>query len=447
LKQEKMLLPASLTTLSVIALLIFLSSPTAKASIVYRPASAGWSTTYYSLNRAMIVNNSAQVTESLTYQASTGRVVVSNLFPTSYTTSLAMSTGINDQSISYSGKTLPSEALSNSTFGTFGLLTDLNSDNIIWAAIGLFPPTPTSACAAASIDTTLNKYTNVYDFSSFKNKTTGCLVDDVYVTTANGASNMLYATDFFGYAIYKANLMTGVTSSLNHDQSLLCAGYSNPNGCLGDTTNGPNGIVMYTDSNGNDWLLISVTPNRLVKMDPVSGNGTVVNPGPNTAANALQYLDGMTLYFAGINSVLYAASGTAPTGALQVLTSTDDWTTFELRQVLNMNCNDQSATGIRQAGNSYLIGLCNNNFNPGKSLVNVVPDFVSMQPIAYSVQTVNFTNLVPESFSYDPNKNMVIFGSQMKGGLTGFPYNNMDGTVINYEVSDAYTYVASGNSK
>jgi hypothetical protein len=106
-----------------------------------------------------------------------------------------------------------------------------------------------------------------------------------------------------------------------------------------------------------------------------------------------------------------------------------------------MNCNDPSATAIRQAEKSFLIGLCNNNFAPGQSLVNIVPNFVNMLPISNAIQTVEFPDLDPESFSYDPSSNMVILGSQNGGGLIGFPYNNLDGVTIDYPQSVAYTYV------
>ncbi len=446
-----MLVPAIVVSVSLIFALLLVNSPQGESTGVFRPPSAGWSTTYFSLTRAMMLNNSAQLTESLTYQASTGRVIVSNMLASSNTTGFTLSTAINGQIVtaSLSGNSLYPVGESTSTFGTFGLFADPVSDNIVWAGVGLFFPTATSACAAEGIDTTTRKTVAFYDFSPYKNTATNCVVDDVYVSSSSGVSDYLYATDFFGYRIYKVDLSTDAVSVLSSSQALLCTGYGTANGCLGVTMNGPNGITMYVDKKGAQWLLISLSPNGLVKMNPSTGAGTAVTPGPSTSATALQYLDGMSMYMpsstsAYLNSVLYAASGTDPTGALLVMTSTDQWSTFELRQVLNMNCNDPSATAIRPAGSSYLLGLCNNNFVPGVSLVNIVPGFTGLQPIAMTAEFFTYNNLVPESFGYDPNRNMLVFGSQSSGGLRGFPYNNLDGDVINYQQSASHTYVAPG---
>lgn len=126
------------------------------------------------------------------------------------------------------------------------------------------------------------------------------------------------------------------------------------------------------------------------------------------------------------------------------MTSVDDWATYEVRAVYSANCNDASVTAVRLAGD-YAIVLCNNNFVPGLSLVNVIEDVDESNPIASTVENVVYTNMLPESFDYDPNRNMLVFGSQSTGAIRGFPYNNQDDIVITYPSSAAYTYIASGN--
>lgn len=186
------------------------------------------------------------------------------------------------------------EFLSNSSYGTFGLIVDPNDNSLVWAAVSLDPPSSTTACAIQAASTDTNTVTGFYDFSALQDTELGCVVDDVAVQSSAGLSVAVYATDFFGYRVYKLDLTSGNKTLLNNDTSLLCTSY--PTGCDGTSTNGPNGIVLYSDTQGKDWLLVGVSPNRLVKMDPISGNASIVQPGPNTPSGALQFLDGMSLY-------------------------------------------------------------------------------------------------------------------------------------------------------
>lgn len=156
---------------------------------------------------------------------------------------------------------------------------------------------------------------------------------------------------------------------LNSDVSLLCGG----SGCSGSTYDGPNGIALYTDVAGDKWLLIAIPPARLVKLNALTGVGAVITAGDNTALNAIYNLDGITLYDLGpYNSVLYAVGKVPGTqGTIQALTSTDEWSTFDLRVVYNANCADQSDTAVRTANDDVVL-LCNNNFNYGTMYVNVL---------------------------------------------------------------------------
>jgi hypothetical protein len=406
----------------------------------YRSPSSGWSTQYLSASPAMEIDNSNQISESIVYQASTGRVLISNMNFYSNTTGIIFSTGINGQVVKSSGSSIYNEFPSGA-YGTFGLVTDPIDDSLIWAAVGKFPANDTSACAIQSASTTTNSVVDYFDFFTYKNPTLPCLVDDLTVQTSGGSSVVVYATDFNGYRIYKLDIQTGTQSVLNSNTTLLCSGY--PSDCTNGATNGPNGITMYTDINGDDWLLIGVSPNRLVKMDPTTGDATIVQPGPNTPPNALNRLDGISLYGYSRDAVLYGAGSNQPNGTVQVMTSTDDWSTYEVRAVFSATCNDESDTAVRLAGD-YAIVLCNNNFYPGLSLVNVLSDLSTKNPIAANVEEFSYSYMLPEGFDYDPNRNMLVFGSQSDGGIRGFPYNNLDDNYISYPATSVYTYVAPG---
>ena len=191
------------------------------------------------------------------------------------------------------------------------------------------------------------------------------------------------------------NLTSGEQSVLNNDQTLLCGSLI----CTSTTSNGPNGIVLYIDSAGLKWLLIAVVPNRLIKMNSITGEATIIQPGVNTPPNPIYNLDGMSLYDQGpVNSVLYAVGKVPNTqGTVQVLTSTDEWATFDLRQVYSSNCEDQSDTAVRLAKTSVLT-LCNNAFAVGTDYVTVLSS-VASNPIATTLEVLNFPNMIPESFS------------------------------------------------
>lgn len=236
------------------------------------------------------------------------------------------------------------------------------------------------------------------------------------------------------------NLTTGEQSILNNNQSLLCGGTI----CTGSTSNGPNGIVLYTDASNIKWLLIVVVPNRLIKMNTRTGDATVIEPGINTPQNAIYNLDGMTLFDQGSrDSVLYAV-GKVPEsqGTVQVLTSTDEWSTFELRQVYNANCADQSDTAVRMAGSTVLT-LCNNNFAVGIDYITVL-NSVGGNPIASTLEVINFPSMVPESFTYDPNRNMLVVGSLSDGTIRGVPFNSLGEGAITYDARTMHTYIPSG---
>lgn len=410
---------------------------------VYRSASTGWMQSYVSFTPAMEVRTATQIPESMTFQSSTGRVLLSNINTQSNTTGIYLATGINNQIVQYNS--LSTEYTSPASFGTFGLQIDANTPDILWAGCGIHYPTPTSTCAIAKINTTTHQISTFYDFSNLKNSSTGCLVDDLVVYSTNGVSKTIYATDIYGYRIYKVDITSGVSSVLSSSRSLLCSGYHS-NECNGHDFNGPNGIVLYTDKSNKLWLLISVSPNQLVKMDTTTGAGSIVTAGPNTPRNALQGLDGMTMYNNGyLNSVLYAVGKTAPSGTIQVLTSVNQWSTYEVRTVLNATCNDASNPAVRFSS-TYLLTLCNNNFQPNLAYVNTFMNYMAKLPIANEIQSVTYNFMSPESFAYDIVNNRVVFGSQKDGSIRGFPYNNLDNIVMNYHSADVHTYVAGGTN-
>jgi hypothetical protein len=395
------------------------------------------------MRRSMALDNMNQITESLTYQTTTGLIILSNIIGNSNITGLSLASGVSGRAAVFSGATLPLQG-SSGPQGTFGIVSDPTDDRLVWAGEGAFPATNVSACSVGQYDTVSKQRLQMYNFSALKNNVTYCTPNDIVITTREGVTEM-YVSDFSGYRIYKADMETAKVSIFSEDLSLLCTA-SDPSGCTGGPlTIGPNGMALYIDAKDKQHLLVAVSPNRLVKFSLDTPHaGAIVSPGLSSAANALEFMDGITLYTpqdkGSRNSVLYVASGTEPTGALLVITSVDEWKTFELRQVLNFSCSDSSATAIRIAA-EHLIGLCNNGFSPGRSLINTVPNFASSVPIAKTIQFMEDPNLVPESFGYDPNRNMLIMGSFRDGGIYGYPYNDLDSLVFEYDVADSYTYI------
>lgn len=54
--------------------------------------------------------------------------------------------------------------------------------------------------------------------------------------------------------------------------------------------------------------------------------------------------------------------------------------------------------------------------------------------------------MVPESFGYDANRNMLVFGSLSDGSIRGYPYNGFSDSPITYTPSSLHTYIASGTA-
>lgn len=400
-----------------------------------RSPSSGWNNQYYKAARSMIIQNSNQVPESFNYQASTGRVIISNTLNGEF---YGIPYSNMPTAVTYTAADMiPQSSTSNISFGTFGLVMDPVNDTFVWAALSLRPPTTTSICAFEKVNTKTRETVAFYNYSTFRNPTLGyCFMNDFAID----GGNAVYATDFWGYQIFKLDLKTGTQSVLNNNQTILCGTST----CTGTSSNGPNGIVLYTDSTGKNWLLIAVVPKRFIKMDTVTGYATVINPGVNTPMNSIYQLDGMALYNQGSrNSVLYAVGKVPNTGGtVQVLTSTNEWSTFDLRQVYNANCSDPSDTAVRLAESSVMI-LCNNAFAVGTDYITIIPNAAG-NPIASTIQTIVYPMMIPESFNYDANRNMLIFGSFTGGAIRGFPYNSFTDSTVTYDNTSVHEYIAAG---
>ena len=234
---------------------------------------------------------------------------------------------------------------------------------------------------------------------------------------------------------------------MSKDLSLLCSGIPKQ-----DAFNGPNGIVIYTDASSKNWLIIAISPSRLVKMDMVTGLGSVVLPGLSTAkTNALLLLDGIAIYSKGLPagvSVIYATGGVQPQGTIQVISSVDQWKTYELRSVINANCVQGSSCynpAVRLAGDA-IVTLCNNNFVPGTNTIyySTISNIGSKLPIAIQSQIIDFPYLSPENFDYFPITNMLVFGSLAGGAIRGVPYNPLYSTVVTNSPASVSTFIPSG---
>ena len=120
--------------------------------------------------------------------------------------------------------------------------------------------------------------------------------------------------------IYKLDLtQSPPVKSLLASGSILCG-----SPCINFA--GPNGIVLYTDANAVNWLLVAVYPTSLVKINTVTGATSVIQPGSNTKPGSLSSTDGMAIQNLGpSNSILYATGILQSDGLVQVLTSLDSW--------------------------------------------------------------------------------------------------------------------------
>lgn len=160
-----------------------------------RSPSSGWSTTFYSAIRSMVIENSNQIPESLTYQPSSGLVAISNTVNGEF---FGIPIAISKQPVTYLSSNMIQLSSSNESFGTFGLVADPGNDTNIWAAISLRPPTTTSICAFELVDSLTNRTIGFYDFQGLRNKELGyCFVNDLAIVM----SQAVYATDFWGYQV------------------------------------------------------------------------------------------------------------------------------------------------------------------------------------------------------------------------------------------------------
>ena len=305
-----------------------------------------------------------------------------------------------------------------------------------------------------------------------------CVVDDLVIATSTNVNTAIYATDLNSFQIYKYDFLTETASVINSDISVLCSvGDTNPDLCTGyPQVQGPNGIALYTDSSGVDWLIIAISAASygFVKMSLDGTIATRLSPGLNTPPSITSFtFDGIALYGSGRNAVIYAATSDyadnmALVGAVQVFSSIDEWVTFDIRTVYNASCQQLPAndrvTAVRFGGADFddLIVQCNNNFVGSPQFFNVL-DGIAGDPVADTIAvyaTIPATS-PPENFLYDPNNNMIVFGScgNPPLGIVGYPYpnsgiwtmyifdhvGNPDVYITTYNNSMAHQYIPSGS--
>lgn len=227
---------------------------------------------------------------------------------------------------------------------------------------------------------------------------------------------------------------------------------------LGNPT-GPNGIAIYTDSSSVSWLIVVADPATLLKINTDSGAVTKIASGVNSPSNALSGIDGLVLYNNGPrNSILYATAIFVSQAGVQALTSRDEWSTYDISTVYNASCTGGVDSGDDPAlaliGSESIAILCSNLLAwDGTAYITVLENVVGDQ-ISKTVETINLPYMAPESFDYDPNRNMLVFSSFNIGGVYGFPYvdegnivdDDSSGSAVSYGSSFAYTYIATGTS-
>lgn len=407
----------------------------------------------------MVVYNSAQAPESLCFLEESGKVVTGDLLSNNFYSSY-LSLGEVQTVYYYANRTGQVLSFSAQNTSSLGVISDPENPNYIWAVYSSFPPSAAVGCGINRLDAMTGALIATYDLSSLA-PTGQCVLNDLtaFYDSSLGKTTKIYATNYWTYQIHVLDVTTNTISVLSNDTSILCDGPV----CTGDSYNGPNGIDMWLDTRTNTyWLLITVTPTRLVKMSVADGSANIVRPGINTPTNALQGLDGFVLMNTqgdGYDdsrwktSVIYAAGWLAPGGTIQVLSSTDGWTTYDMRVVYNTACRDSdgyaSTTTVRKAGVGVL-ALCANGFNPGYFSVNTINDVVWMNnPIARTTQIIVQPNMQPDNLAYDPNRNMIVLTSLLNGTIRGFPYNvqgKYGRDVLTYSIEDSHEYVKEGTS-
>ena len=423
------------------------------------------------------------------YQKSTNRVVSSNIvanspsiaiaFPYSYANkTVAIGTDDYDPTKAV-GDGTPTGVMNNTEFGTFGLLPDPQNDANFFACAGSFPPLESQPtwkylCGVLYFDGTTGTATTYYNFTGVHVEQGGnCLVDDLVITTSSNQNTAIYATDFNSFQIYKYDLITDTPSVINSDMSLLCASYTTQGAtsCTGyPAAQGPNGIALYTDSSDTEWLIIAISNSTygFVKMSLDGTTAIKLERSVNTPQSiALFSFDGIALYGSKRSSVIYAATSdpypddSAMTiGAVQVFSSIDDWNSFDIRTVYNASCQqppqNNRVTAVRFGGpnDGDLVIQCNNNFVYGGPQYFNVLDDVAGDPIANTIgkYTTNPQISPPENILYDPNNNMIVFGSlgNPSLGLVGYPYPNREpnGVIsapISYGNDALHEYIPSGS--
>mmetsp|Transcript_32988 Transcript_32988/g.55578 ORF Transcript_32988/g.55578 Transcript_32988/m.55578 type:complete len:636 (+) Transcript_32988:123-2030(+) len=267
------------------------------------------------------------------------------------------------------------------------------------------------------------------------------------IYNAQTQESEIFVTNYWNPQILKVSPVT--TSSgpapnmtiLNNNASLLISS--------------PNGLTTWTDSNSKTWLIISVAVSKLVKMDPSTGIGSTIQPGANTVpAGGGLSMDGLAMVATQGNgrsdqsylaSVLVAAGWTEPNGMLQLITSVDEWSTYDLRAVFNASCRSDSATAVKEGVFDVLV-LCAHDFEPPYASIGVAKNIaLGHNPIAVTIQEIQQPNMAPGAFAYDPMRNMLVFGSATNGTLRGFPYNSLVGeTLLTYGESRSHVYAVGG---
>lgn len=155
-----------------------------------------------------------------------------------------------------------------------GLEMDPADSDIVWAAAGVRSPDASSPCGIAKIDIQTGSLLQYYDLTGHRsvyNSNGACLPNDIVFDDAGN----LYATDFYGYQVWKIALSTdSAVSVVSDDIALLCNEYSGPcppNEQSSTISNGPNGIE-FVDGN----LIVAVSSNRMVKLDLVNVSDSAV---------------------------------------------------------------------------------------------------------------------------------------------------------------------------
>lgn len=332
---------------------------------------------------------------------------------------------------------------------------------IVAAVNNFFGDTTGAQKCGISISNALTGAVEVIDLTSLSRSEPSlpCFTNDIAVNTATGH---MFITDFFGYQVFaiRYSLSTdgGITILgspflVSDDMSLLKSS--------ADSLNGPNGCEYLPKIGGNGYMVIAVSPNKLVRMSIVDPNA--IDNTANQFATAsninidypdqINGLDGVILesISGGDSWMLHAASGFPANVTVlrlyndsnnaDVLTRVSPFASVTPGQV------PACTTIARLDDTNEFMPICNNDFGSGPYDAPVYTSKLSlMRPSRSPSISINQFSQGNFAMSYDAVLGNVLVASLFSNGIIGIPGRTLstqnDPTIIgSLDSSDYIEYL------